>query len=68
MEKMYKFCLQNSMTLLGGLTVPPIPPAGFCSHESSWPDWLFFGGYGPDMIYVGLDILVKNNNVINYTL
>ena len=55
--KMYKFYLQNSIKSkfsrgtapdpAGGLTAPPRPPAGFCSHESSWPDWLFFGGYGP---------------------
>ena len=57
MAKMHKFCLQNSIKSklsrgaapdpAGGLTAPPRPPAGFCFHESSWPDWLFFGGYGP---------------------
>ena len=67
MAKMYKFCLQNSIKSkfsqgaapdpAGGLTAPPRPPAGFCSHESSWPDWLFFGGYGPG---IGLS-LIKNS-------
>ena len=60
--KMYKFYLQNSIKSkfsrgaapdpAGGLTAPPRPPAEFCSHESSWPDWLFFGGYGPDKGYI----------------
>ena len=37
-------------------TITTRPSAGFCSHESSWPDWLFFGGYGPVM-YIRMYVL-----------
>ena len=43
-----KFSRGAALDPAGGLTAPP---AGFYSHGSSWPDWLFFGGYGPAKEY-----------------